>query len=189
MSILLIDNFDSFTYNIVETLRKLKHQCDVVRYDKFKVDTTENYDHVIISPGPGHPDEYTKHFALLNGYRKSKKILGICLGHQLIAEFYGSELYNLPRVRHGISSTLIEVSPDEPIYQKLTQPIKVGRYHSWAVSKQKIPAPLNITSYSDDGVIMSLRHRTEKVIGIQFHPESIITEQGQTMLQNWLNSD
>lgn len=189
MPILLIDNFDSFTYNIVETLRKINHRCDVVRYDKFSVDTAEYYDCIIISPGPGHPDEYTKHFALLNRWRKSKKILGICLGHQLIAEFYGAELYNLPSVRHGIASTLEQVSPDEPIYRNLSQPIKVGRYHSWAVRKQKFPDSLMITSYSDDGVIMSLRHRNENVCGIQFHPESIITESGQEMLRNWLNSD
>jgi len=187
--ILLIDNFDSFTYNIVETLRKINQQCDIVRYDEFILDIAEHYDNIIISPGPGHPDEYTKHFALLNRYRRRKKILGICLGHQLIAEYYGAELINLPQVRHGIASKLVGINENYHLYRGLAQPIKVGRYHSWAVNNKQFPEMLTITAFSDDNVIMSLAHHTDKVTGVQFHPESIITDQGQLMLRNWLNSD
>jgi para-aminobenzoate synthetase component 2 len=104
--ILLIDNFDSFTYNVVELLRKIGHSCDVAGYDKFDIESAESYSHIIISPGPGHPDEYTKHYALLNRFKHSKKILGICLGHQIIARYYGGELLNLPQVRHGIGSEI-----------------------------------------------------------------------------------
>ncbi|MBE2190386.1 MAG: aminodeoxychorismate/anthranilate synthase component II [Desulfobulbaceae bacterium] len=187
--ILLIDNFDSFTYNVVELLRKIGHSCDVVSYDKFDIERTESYSHIIISPGPGHPDEYTKHYALLNRFKHNKKILGICLGHQIIARYYGGELINLPQVRHGIASEIHLEDEKEVLFRALKIPIIVGRYHSWAVAESDFPKSLKITSNSDEGIIMSLRHESDDVCGIQFHPESIITNQGVQMLANWLNSD
>lgn len=187
--ILLIDNFDSFTYNVVELLRSIGFRCRVVKYDEFGIEDAEDYSHIIISPGPGHPDEYTKHYALLNKFKHSKKILGICLGHQIIAHFYGGELLNLPQVRHGIASEIRITDENESMFGGLDSPVIVGRYHSWAVTKTGIPDTLAITSVSDDGIIMSLRHIKDDVRGIQFHPESIITSQGYKMLGNWLNSD
>ncbi len=186
---LLIDNFDSFTYNVVELLRKIGHTCDVVRYDLFDIEICDSYSHIIISPGPGHPHEYKKLYSLLNKFKQSKKILGICLGHQIIAEYYGCELLNLPQVRHGIASEIQISDENEKIFSGLEKPIIVGRYHSWAVSENDFPKALTITSYSEDGIIMSLRHKSDDACGIQFHPESIITSQGDKMLENWLNLD
>ncbi|PKL85675.1 MAG: aminodeoxychorismate/anthranilate synthase component II [Ignavibacteriae bacterium HGW-Ignavibacteriae-1] len=187
--ILLIDNFDSFTYNVVELLRKIGHSCDVLRYDLFDIEIADAYSHIIISPGPGHPDEYTKHYALLNRFKHTKRILGICLGHQIIARYYGGELLNLPQVRHGIASEIRISNENEKLFSGLENPIIVGRYHSWAVAETDFPKVLTITSYSEDGIIMSLRHKSDEVCGIQFHPESIITKQGNKMITNWLNSD
>jgi anthranilate synthase component II len=187
--ILLIDNFDSFTYNVVELLRKIGHSCDVVRYDLFDIEFVDSYSHIIISPGPGHPHEYKKLYSLLKRFKHSKKILGICLGHQIIAEYFGCVLLNLPQVRHGIASEIQICDESEKIFSGLEKPIIVGRYHSWAVAETDFPKTLTITSYSEDGIIMSLRHKSDDVCGIQFHPESIITKQGYKMLENWLNSD
>lgn len=185
MKLLIIDNYDSFTYNIVHAVRQLGIEPVVKRNDELTLDEVEEYDKIIISPGPGIPEEAGLMPEVLRRYAATKPVLGICLGHQAIGERFGAALRNLPQVYHGIRSTITVTRPDY-IFEGLADKIDVGRYHSWVIDKDTLPEELEVTAMSDDGEIMAVRHRSLDVRGLQFHPESILTPDGLTMINNWL---
>ena len=189
MNILLIDNYDSFTYNLSQYLEEEGGEdveVTVWRNDQFDIDDVERFDKIVLSPGPGVPDEAGLLKAVIRRYAPMKSILGVCLGEQAIGEVFGAEIYNLNIVFHGIQSSVRIVAPDY-IFDNLSDSIKVGRYHSWVVGKEDFPAELEVTAVSDEGQIMALKHRVYDVHGIQFHPESILTPKGRTIIRNFIN--
>lgn len=185
MNIVSIDNYDSFTYNLSHLLKELGATVSVVRNDQFQLEQLEQYDKIILSPGPGVPSEAGLLMAVIRHYAGRKPILGVCLGHQAIGEVFGGKLANLSEVYHGIA-TPCSIVVDDPIFRGLPRRIEVGRYHSWVVDRENFPDCLEITAESDDGQIMALRHRQYDIRGIQFHPESVLTPDGHAMLANWL---
>lgn len=187
MRLLILDNYDSFTYNIVHAARQLGFMPEVYRNDEISLDDVYVYDKVIISPGPGIPDEAGILPSLLERYAGSKSILGICLGEQAIGERFGARLRNLSEVYHGVQSPITITVDDEYIFEGLPKRIDVGRYHSWVVDSVSFPETLEITAVSDDGEIMAIRHKSLDIRGVQFHPESVLTPEGLTILSNWLN--
>ena len=186
MKLLILDTYDSFTYNIVHAVRELGFTPDIYRNDEISIDDVAIYDKIIISPGPGIPSEAGILPELLKRYAASKPILGICLGEQAIGECFGATLRNLSTVYHGIRST-ISITADDYIFNNMPKRIDVGRYHSWVVDNEALPDCLEVTAVSDEGEIMALRHKTLDVRGVQFHPESILTPDGTKILSNWLN--
>lgn len=186
MKLLIFDNYDSFTYNIAHALRELGENPDVRRNDCITLDEIEDYDAVIVSPGPGIPSEAGILPQLLERFAGKKPILGVCLGEQAIGERYGARLRNLPEVYHGIQSE-ITVDTDESLFRGMPERIKVGRYHSWVIDPESIGDSLVVTARSDDGNIMAVRHREHDVRGIQFHPESVLTPEGLTIFKNWID--
>ena len=188
MKILIFDNYDSFTYNLVHVVEKIIHgKVDVYRNDKIPLEKVNDYDKIILSPGPGLPVESGLLLPLIKEYASSKSILGVCLGHQAIGEAFGGSLINLSTVYHGVA-TNCQVSVDDcQLFAGLPKEIEVGRYHSWIVSKENFPAVLEITAEDDNGYIMALRHKTFDVQGVQFHPESVLTPLGEKIMRNWLN--
>lgn len=187
MNIVIIDNYDSFTYNLSHQLKALGAQVDVVRNDAFQMSQLEPYDKIVLSPGPGIPEEAGLLNDVIRRYAGRKPILGVCLGHQAIAEVFGGRLENLRTVYHGVQTPTHIINHDY-LFDHLPETFEVGRYHSWVVSRSGLPDCLEVTTISDDGHIMSLRHRTYDVRGIQFHPESILTPEGARILQNWLSN-
>ena len=187
MKLLILDNYDSFTYNIVHAVRELGVEPTVRRNDRITLDEVDAFDKIIISPGPGIPSEAGILPQLLERYAESKPILGVCLGHQAIGERFGARLRNLPQVYHGIRSTITVTVPDY-IFAGLPEHLEVGRYHSWVVDSKGLPDCLEVTAVSPDGEIMAMRHRTLDVRGVQFHPESILTPQGLTIIKNWITN-
>lgn len=185
MKILIIDNYDSFTYNIVDALRTIGIVPDVVRNDRLDLDAIAGYDKIIISPGPGIPSEAGQLPEFLRRYATSKPILGICLGHQALGEYFGGRLHNLDEVYHGVA-TPIEITADDYMFEGVESGTLVGRYHSWVVDSEGLPDCLEVTAVSPDGAIMALRHRELDVRGVQFHPESIMSGDGPRMLGNWV---
>lgn len=185
MKILIIDNYDSFTYNIVDALRTLGTVPDVVRNDCLDLDKTADYDKIIISPGPGIPSEAGQLPEFLERYATRKPILGICLGHQALGEYFGGRLLNLSEVYHGVA-TPIEIVADDYMFEGIESGTPVGRYHSWVVDREDLPECMEVTATAADGAIMAMRHRDYDVRGVQFHPESIMTPDGVRMLDNWL---
>ncbi|HEX8428722.1 aminodeoxychorismate/anthranilate synthase component II [Hymenobacter sp.] len=187
MKILVLDNYDSFTYNLVQVLRELGHgeATTVIRNDKLAVDDVEAYDAVLLSPGPGLPSEAGLMPEIIRRYAPTKRILGVCLGHQGLAESFGGELYNMPEVLHGIA-TQAEVTTEDKLFDGLPTQFRVGRYHSWSVRPESVPTELEVTALDADGQVLAFRHREYDVRGVQFHPESILTEHGHRMLRNWL---
>lgn len=188
MNILLIDNYDSFTYNLSQYLEEEGGddvEVTVWRNDQFGLDDVERFDKIVLSPGPGVPDEAGLLKAVIRRYAPTKPILGVCLGEQAIGEVFGAEIYNLNTVFHGIQSSVRIVASDY-IFDNLSDSIKVGRYHSWVVGKEDFPAELEVTAVSDDGQVMALKHRRYDVHGIQFHPESILTPEGRTIIRNFI---
>lgn len=186
MNIVIIDNYDSFTYNLSHQLKALGAQVDVVRNDAFQMSRLEPYDKIVLSPGPGIPEEAGLLNDVIRRYAGRKPILGVCLGHQAIAEEFGGRLENLRTVYHGVQTPTHIINHDY-LFEHLPETFEAGRYHSWVVSRSGLPDSLEVTAISDDGHIMALRHRTYDVRGIQFHPESILTPEGARILQNWLN--
>ena len=186
MKILIIDNYDSFTYNIVDALRTLGVVPDVVRNDRLDLDAIAAYDKIIISPGPGIPSESGQLSQVLQRYAGDKPILGICLGHQALGEYFGGTLLNLDQVYHGVA-TPIEIVADDYIFEGVDNGAEVGRYHSWVVDRASLPDSLEVTALSPDGAIMAMRHRSLDIRGVQFHPESIMTAVGPRILANWIN--
>ncbi|MBC8082875.1 MAG: aminodeoxychorismate/anthranilate synthase component II [Hymenobacter sp.] len=188
MNILVLDNYDSFTYNLVQLLRELGFgdATTVIRNDKLTLDEVEAYDAVLLSPGPGLPAEAGLMPEIIRRYAPTKRILGVCLGHQGLAESFGGELYNMPDVLHGIA-TPAEVTAEDRFFNGLPPRFNVGRYHSWSVRPDSMPAELEVTALAADGQVLAFRHRRYDVRGVQFHPESILTEYGPQMLRNWLD--
>lgn len=183
----IIDNYDSFTYNLSHLLKELGANVTVVRNDKFRLEDLEQYDRIVLSPGPGIPSEAGLMPQVIKAYAGRKPILGICLGHQAIGEAFGAKLLNIGNVVHGVA-TPAHLTAQDYLFNGLPKDIEVGRYHSWVVDDKELPQCLEVTSRSDDGYIMSLRHREYDIRGIQFHPESVLTPQGKTIINNWLNN-
>ncbi|GAA4783287.1 aminodeoxychorismate/anthranilate synthase component II [Olivibacter ginsenosidimutans] len=184
--ILVVDNYDSFTFNLVHLLQECGMDCTVIRNDKFELTAVEAFDKILLSPGPGIPSEAGLLMDVIRTYGKSKSILGICLGQQAIAEVYGGKLVNLSRPVHGTATPLRILKPDEPLFKGLPERFTIGRYHSWAVDHANFPEVLEITAVDDNGIIMGLSHREYDVKGLQFHPESVLSEYGKQIIANWL---
>ena len=187
--VLIIDNYDSFTFNLVHYLEDLNAAVTVFRNDEFELTEIEAFDKIILSPGPGIPDEAGLLKEVIKTFASTKSILGVCLGHQAIAEVFNSELINLKSTLHGISSKVNILDKTETLFTGLPNQIEVGHYHSWVVNPDTISEEIVVTSVDSDNNIMSLRHIEFNVKGIQFHPESILTPFGKTILKNWLNKD
>lgn len=188
MKILVLDNYDSFTYNLVHMIRELGYgdSLEVHRNDKISLDAVDKYDKIILSPGPGIPEEAGIMPDLIKRYGGQKQIFGVCLGHQAIAEAYGAELYNMPEVLHGVETSVKVVSENNQLFRGVPVDFSIGRYHSWAVKRESVPQELEILAEDRHGEIMSIRHTSHQVYGVQFHPESIITDNGMKMLRNFL---
>ena len=185
--ILVIDNYDSFTYNLVHYLEDLGCDVTVKRNDQLSLDEIAEYDKILLSPGPGIPDEAGLLKAIIKAYAPTKSILGVCLGQQAIAEVFGGSIVNLDTVYHGVATNVNITVNDDNLFKGLGKNIEVGRYHSWVVDTN-LPEVLEATSFDDNGQIMSLRHKEYDVKGVQYHPESVLTPQGKQILENWLNS-
>ena len=185
-NIVVIDNYDSFTYNLVHYLEDLNCTVTVLRNDEFELDELEKFDKILLSPGPGVPDEAGLLKDVIRKYATSKPILGVCLGQQAIGEVFGGNLINLEKVYHGVASTITLSVTDESLFEGLGTEFEVGRYHSWVVANEGFPADLQVTSTDENGQIMSIRHKTFDVKGVQFHPESVLTPNGKKILENWV---
>ncbi|WNM17810.1 anthranilate synthase component II [Flavobacterium capsici] len=186
--IAVIDNYDSFTYNLVHYLEDLNAVVTVFRNDELELSELESFDKILLSPGPGIPDEAGMLKAIIQKYYSTKSILGICLGQQAIGEVFGGSLINLEKVFHGVATTVNLTVNGEELFTDLPNQFEVGRYHSWVISKDNFPQSLEITSTDFDGEIMSIRHKNFDVKGVQFHPESILTPFGKKILENWINN-
>lgn len=186
MNILVLDNYDSFTFNLVQYIQELLDQSVTVkRNDAIALEAVGEYDAIVLSPGPGLPSDAGIMPALIKRYAATKPILGVCLGHQAIGEAFGAQLLNLEEVYHGIETPITKVVADEPLFQGLPEHFQAGRYHSWVVKKDSLPAELEVTAVDSRGEIMAMRHRVHNVRGMQFHPESIMTPEGKQMLANF----
>ena len=185
MKIAIIDNYDSFVYNLSHLVKELGAEVSVLRNDRFRMEELEAFDKILLSPGPGVPEEAGLLLDVIRTYAGKKPILGVCLGEQAIGEVYGAQLSNLDTVFHGIQSP-VTVSVPDYLFKGLPQRFPVGRYHSWVVDRKNLPDCLEVTATSDEGYIMALRHRTLDVRGVQFHPESVLTPDGKQLIGNWL---
>lgn len=185
MKTIIIDNYDSFTYNLAHLVKELGVEVDVLRNDKFELEELEKYDKIILSPGPGIPEEAGLLLEVIRTYAGRKPILGVCLGEQAIGQAFGGKLTNLSEVFHGIQ-TNVKIKNKDYIFSGLPTEIPVGRYHSWVVDTEEFPEELVITAISSEGQIMALKHREYDVHGIQFHPESVLTPDGKQIVGNWL---
>ena len=185
-TVLVIDNYDSFTYNLVHLVNELGYETIVWRNDKFDLAEVDKFDKIILSPGPGIPAESGLLLDVIKTYAANKKILGVCLGQQAIAEAFGGSLLNLGHPMHGIATKAQKVKNDEALFEGLDTEFVVGRYHSWVVNPEGLPADLEVTALDRDRQIMALRHKTFDVCGVQFHPESVLTPDGKKIMENWL---
>lgn len=185
MKIAVIDNYDSFTYNLVHYLENLEVEVSVFRNDEFDLNELEPFDKILLSPGPGIPDEAGLLKAVIKHYGRKKSILGVCLGLQAIGEVYGGQLINLTQVFHGVATPVKQTNPDY-LFDDLPEVMTVGRYHSWVVANENLPNDLIITSVDETGQIMSLKHQHDDVRGVQYHPESVLTPHGQKIIENWV---
>lgn len=189
-SILVIDNYDSFTYNLVHAIKKISGlPVDVYRNDEISLEEIEKYDRIVLSPGPGLPVEAGLLLDIIKKFAPTKKILGVCLGHQAIGEAFGGTLHNMKKVLHGIATPVKLTEKKSVLFNGLPETFDVGRYHSWIVQQEGLPDCLEVTSYDSDGFIMSMKHKEFDVEGVQFHPESVLTPLGEQIIRNWLNSD
>ena len=173
--ILVINNHDSFTYNLVDLIRQLQVRFDVVSVEDLSLDCVEGYTHILISPGPDVPSMYPQLFAMLERFYQTKSILGVCLGHQTLCEFFGGEIYNLPSVRHGQKRRL-KVRSNSGLFLGLPAEFEIGLYHSWAVQTESMPETLEITAVCDDEIVMATQHKNLPIFSVQFHPESYMSE-------------
>lgn len=187
MRILVFDNYDSFTYNLVHLVEKITHQrVEVYRNDAIDLEAVKGYDKIILSPGPGVPSEAGLLIPLIKEYAATKPILGVCLGHQAIGEAFGGSLINLSEVFHGVALPCTKTAVKSPLFDGLSDTFEVGRYHSWVVAKENLPEELEITAEDEQGMIMAMQHKNYEVQGVQFHPESVLTPVGETIIRNWL---
>ncbi len=187
MKVLVLDNYDSFTYNLVQYIQEIiGDKIEVFRNDAISLEAVSAYDKIILSPGPGLPKDAGIMPELIKKYAPTKQILGVCLGHQAIGEAFGGILRNIEKVYHGVATSIKIVDGSELLFRRIPSTIKVGRYHSWVVEKHNLPDCFQITAIDDEGAIMAMRHRTFNVRGVQFHPESIMTPEGKQMLYNFL---
>jgi len=188
MKILVFDNYDSFTYNLVHLVEKITHEkVDVYRNDQIALENVKEYDKIILSPGPGIPEEAGLLLPLIKEYAATKSILGVCLGHQAIGEAFGGKLTNLSTVYHGVAMPIqIDRKKKSDLFQDLPDTIEVGRYHSWIIDENSFPEDLEITARDENNYIMALQHKKYDVQGVQFHPESILTPDGEVIMRNWL---
>ena len=185
--IIIIDNYDSFTYNLVHYLEDLNAEVTVFRNDEFELNELEKFDKILLSPGPGIPEEAGLLLDVIKKYASTKSILGVCLGQQAIGEVFGGSLINLEKVYHGVASK-VKITKEDSLFNNLPTEFEVGRYHSWVINPDDFPEDLEITSVDENGEIMSIRHKTLDVKGVQYHPESILTPNGKKILENWLES-
>ncbi len=189
--ILVFDNYDSFTYNLVHLVEKITHEkVDVFRNDKISLDEVEAYEKIILSPGPGIPDEAGLLLPLIKKFAPTKSILGVCLGHQAIGQAFGGKLTNLANVYHGVATSIKLINGTQKtnnVFNNLPEVLDAGRYHSWVVDKEDFPSELEITAEDDNGFIMGLQHKIFDVQGVQFHPESVLTPMGERIMRNWLS--
>lgn len=185
MKIIVVDNYDSFVYNIVHYLLESGCEADVVRNDRLDFSRVMEYDKILLSPGPGVPSESGRILPLIKKFALKKSILGVCLGHQAIVEAFGGKLRNLKKVYHGVSEDLIITDPDDYLFKNIPARIKAGRYHSW-IAEKNLPECLSVTAIDTAGLIMAVRHRNLDIRGVQFHPESVLTEYGKEMIKNWV---
>jgi len=187
MKILVLDNYDSFTYNLVHYVEEiLDEEVDVFRNDEISLEEIEKYDKILLSPGPGIPDEAGILKDVIKTYGPTKSILGVCLGCQAIAEVYGGSIRNLNKVYHGVATMVNVINTNERLFDNLPESFEVGRYHSWVVNENDLPQELLITTKDDEGQIMGLMHKDYDLRGVQFHPESVLTDWGKEMISNWL---
>ncbi|WP_010523326.1 anthranilate synthase component II [Aquimarina agarivorans] len=186
--ILVIDNYDSFVYNLVHYLEDLGCEVVVKRNDQLHIDEVADFDKILLSPGPGIPDEAGLLKPIIEKYAATKSIFGVCLGQQAIGEVFGGTLRNLDDVYHGVATKITTVVDNDLVFEGLKRSFEVGRYHSWVVAKESFPDSLEITSLDENGQVMSLRHKEFDVRGVQFHPESVLTPDGMKMLENWVNN-
>lgn len=186
--ILVIDNYDSFTYNLVHLINELGREAEVWRNDKFELKDVAQFDKILLSPGPGIPVEAGLLLDVIRTYAAEKSILGICLGQQAIAEAFGGSLLNLGRPMHGIATPIDVIDAEELLFKDCPEIINVGRYHSWVVNQEDLPSCLKVTAVDGSAQIMALRHETLDVRGVQFHPESVLTAHGKQMMKNWLDN-
>ena len=186
MKILVLDNYDSFTYNLVHIIRELGFEMDIFRNDKIELEDVSSYDKILLSPGPGIPSEAGIMKDVIKRYSHIKSILGVCLGHQAIAESFGGKLFNIPDVLHGVTSTAIVKDKSEKLFHGIPLQFQACHYHSWAVVPESIPAELTVTAANENGIVMAVAHKKYDVRGVQFHPESIMTEYGKKIMENWL---
>jgi anthranilate synthase component 2 len=186
MKTVIIDNYDSFTYNLAHLVKALGAEVTVLRNDQFSIDALEAYDKIILSPGPGIPSEAGLLLDVIKTYAGRKPMLGVCLGHQAIGEAFGARLENLSEVFHGVA-TPAHIVADDPIFCGLPKTFTVGRYHSWVVATDQLPDCLTVTAVSDEGQIMALRHKEYDIHGIQFHPESVLTPEGSIIIKNFID--
>lgn len=188
MNILVFDNYDSFTYNLVHLVEKILHyRVTVVRNDEIALEKVKDYDKIILSPGPGIPSEAALLLPLIKEYASNKSILGVCLGHQAIGESFGGSLINLDTVYHGVATDVSITVPSAKLFKGLPANISVGRYHSWIIDDKTLPKELEITALDHNGYIMAMQHKNYDVMGVQFHPESVLTPVGETIFRNWLD--
>lgn len=188
MKILVLDNYDSFTYNLVYMLKELGTDVEVYRNDKIALETVNRYDKILLSPGPGIPEEAGILLEVIKEYAPSKSILGVCLGHQAIAEAFGGELLNMGDVLHGVTTQAIVTDDQERLFLGLPKAFEVCRYHSWTVVPERMPADLRITAIDEEKNVMAQAHSRYDVRGVQFHPEAYLTEHGMALIKNWLNA-
>lgn len=186
MKIAIIDNYDSFTYNLSHLVKELGAEVTVYRNDQFEMPVLQQFDKIILSPGPGIPSEAGLLLDVIKEYAGKKPILGVCLGHQAIGESFGAKLTNLSEVFHGVA-TPCHITTRDYLFEGLPDTFEIGRYHSWVVDNSNLPECLEVTGVSDEGFIMSLRHKDYDIRGIQYHPESVLTPSGRQILSNWLN--
>jgi anthranilate synthase component 2 len=189
LSIAVIDNYDSFTYNLVHAIKKISgFPVDVFRNDQIALEDLEKYDKIVLSPGPGIPEEAGLLLDIIKRYAPTKSILGVCLGHQAIGEAFGGTLTNMNRVLHGISTPVTKTETATVLFEGLPETFQAGRYHSWIVNEADLPECLKVTAYDDKGMIMAMKHTEYDVEGVQFHPESVLTPLGEQMIANWLGA-
>jgi anthranilate synthase component 2 len=186
--ILIIDNYDSFTYNLRQIVDELHYEYSIIKNDEINIDEVDKFHKILITPGPGIPSKAGMIMDVIEKFYSVKSILGVCLGHQAIAQVFGAKLFNFKNVCHGLSAAIKILEPNDYLFKAIPQNFEAGLYHSWAVAEENFPETLKITSLSNENVIMSISHKVYDVKGVQFHPESIMTSYGRKIIENWLNN-